>query len=67
MVTHFFERAADRIKRPLADVTAQSERIDEVFGPADSADRQRISSALGRIASRMRTATTAAEWQSLFG
>lgn len=66
MVTHFFERAADRIKRPLADVTGQSERIDEALGPAGSAERQRVSTALGRIAAQMRSASSIEQWRSLF-
>jgi hypothetical protein len=66
MVSHFFERAADRIKRPLADVTGQSERIDETWGPANSAARQRVSAALGRIATRMRSATSIEDWRTLF-
>jgi hypothetical protein len=66
MLTHFFEHAAERVKRPVADVTGQSERIDEVFGPANSPDRQRISAALRRIATRTESATSADDWRALF-
>jgi Second Messenger Oligonucleotide or Dinucleotide Synthetase domain len=66
LLTHFFAHASERIKQPLADVTGQSDRIDEVFGPAGSPARQRISAALGRIASRMETATGPADWRALF-
>lgn len=66
MLTRFFEQAADRIKRPIADSTGQSARIDEVFGDVGSAARQRVSAALRRMASRMRSATTAEEWRRLF-
>jgi hypothetical protein len=66
MLTRFFRAAADRIKRPLADVTGQSERIDEVFGPANSSDRQRVSAALRQIATRMEQASSAADWRKLF-
>jgi hypothetical protein len=66
MLTHFFREAAERIKRPLADVTGQSDRIDEVFGEAGSAPRQRVSSALGRISSRMQSATGVDDWRALF-
>lgn len=65
MLTHFFKHAAERIKRPLADVTGQSERIDETFGPANSTARQRVSSALGRIAARMESASDASDWRAL--
>jgi hypothetical protein len=66
MLTHFFKRAAERIKQPVADVTGQSARIDETFGPANSTARQRVSSALARIAARMESATSLAEWRALF-
>lgn len=65
MLAHFFGHSAERIKQPIADVTGQSERIDEVFGPANSAQRQRVSAALRRIASRMNSATSVAEWRQL--
>jgi hypothetical protein len=66
LLTHFFTHASNRIKRPLADVTGQSERIDEVLGPAESSARQRVSRALGRIASRMESANSASDWRKLF-
>jgi hypothetical protein len=65
MLTRFFEHAAERIKQPLADVTGQSERIDETFGPANSTARQRVSSALGRIAARMESASDISDWRAL--
>jgi hypothetical protein len=60
MVTHFFERAAERIKRPLADATGQSKRIDEALGSAGSAERQRLSAA------QMRSASSVEQWRTLF-
>jgi hypothetical protein len=66
MLTHFFKFASERVKQPLADVTGQSERIDEVFGSANSPDRQRISAALRRIATRMEQASSPADWRKLF-
>ncbi len=66
MLLHFFRRAADRIKQPIADITGQSGRIDEGFGAPNSPQRQRISAALRRIASRMDTAAAATEWRRLF-
>jgi len=67
MLTHFFQSAAERIRRPLADATGQSERIDEVFGPAESPARQRVSAALRRVASRMDTAMTVEAWRHMLG
>lgn len=66
MVRHFFESAADRVQRPIADVTGQSERIDEAYGPARSPDRQRLSAALGQIAARMKSASSVEQWRELF-
>jgi len=67
MLTHFFETAAERIKRPIADVTGQSSRIDERLGPENSSDRQRISACLTRVAARMNSPTTTIEkWRKLF-
>jgi hypothetical protein len=66
MLTQLFVHAAERIKRPIADITGQSERIDEKFGSANSQERQQVSAALSRIASRMTSATSVAEWRTLF-
>lgn len=65
MLARFFSIAAERIKQPLADVTGQSERIDEVFGAANSAHRQSVSAALRRIAARIESATSVEEWRRL--
>jgi hypothetical protein len=66
MLIHYFESAADRIQRPIADVTGQSERIDEVFGGANSPERQRLSGKLTRVAARMRSTTQIEKWRELF-
>lgn len=66
MLSHFFESAASRIQRPLADVTGQTDRIDEVFGPSGSPDRQRVSAALGRIAARMKSGSSIKQWSEFF-
>ncbi|MBE2318600.1 nucleotidyltransferase [Solirubrobacter sp. CPCC 204708] len=65
MLGHFFSHAAERIKRPIADVTGQSTRIDETFGAENSPHRQRVATALRRIASRMQNARSAEEWRRL--
>jgi hypothetical protein len=66
LLTHFFKYARTRILEPIADATGQSQRIDEVFGPPRSADRQRVSSALGRVATRMENANDSSSWRGLF-
>jgi hypothetical protein len=67
MLIHFFEHAAVRIKSPIADITGQSSRIDEVFGPANSPARQHVSAALERVANRMCSAASVGDWNDLFG
>jgi hypothetical protein len=66
MLTHFFNHAAERIKTPIADITGQSERIDEVFGAANSQGRLRVSAALGSIGARIGSASTVEQWQAIF-
>jgi hypothetical protein len=66
MLTRFFESARDRIRHPIADSTGQSERLDEVFGPADSDKRQQVAAALGQIADKMNSASSMEEWRQLF-
>ncbi len=66
MLTRFFEQASERILRPIADATGQSQRIDEVFGETNSAARQRLSAGLGRVAAKMNSATSVEDWRALF-
>lgn len=65
LVLHLLRHAGRRILRPIADVTGQSSRIDERLGPPRSADRQRVSRALGRLARRAEQASDADTWRDL--
>lgn len=65
MVTRFFDAAADHINRPIADVTGQSQHIDAELGPAGSAQRQVLSTALRRIASQMESGSSDT-WKAFF-
>ena len=70
MLPVFFERAKDRVLRPLTDSTGQSVHVDEYMGAPDSAERKNASHILGRIAKRMVNATAAGslpQWRDLFG
>lgn len=65
MLTHFFRTAADNIKRPIHDVTGQSSAVDDYLGNSGSADRERASAQLARIARRMESARSRQEWDSI--
>lgn len=70
MLPVLFERAKDRVLRPLTDSTGQSVHVDGYMGAADSAERKNASHILGRIAKRMVNATAAgslSQWRDLFG
>lgn len=65
MLTHFFETAVQNVRTPVHDLTGQSRHLDEALGPAGSADRQRISESLDRIARTMQSARSADSWRGL--
>lgn len=70
MLPVFFERAKDRVLRPMTDSTGQSVHVDEYMGGSDGAERKNASHILGRIAKRMVNATAAGslpQWRDLFG
>jgi len=65
MLTHFFRSAAENVKRPIRDVTGQSPVVDDYLGNPGSADRERTSVQLGRIARRMESARSREEWDAI--
>ena len=69
MLPLFFERAKDLVLAPIRDSTGQSVHVDEYLGPENSELRQNVSHLLGRIAKRMRNASSGksrAQWQAIF-
>jgi hypothetical protein len=66
MLVKFFTHASTRIRRPIADVTGQSARLDETLGPTDSDRRMRVASSFERIAQRMVSSGAAADWRAFF-
>lgn len=66
MVEHFFQAAQDLVRQPVADITRQSRHVDESLGPAESEKRASLARRLERVARRMRTATSAADWEALW-
>lgn len=62
MLTHFFGSAASDVRKPIADVTGQSERVDAYLGGRDSAGRMRMSAAFSAIAQRMLQSNNLDDW-----
>ncbi|SEP82266.1 hypothetical protein SAMN05428969_1063 [Devosia sp. YR412] len=70
MLPHFFQKAQDRVLKPMTDSTGQSVHVDGYMGNADSAVRTNASHLLGRIAKRMSNASASGsmeQWSNLFG
>lgn len=69
MLTHFCQKAKDRVLNPIGEITGQSEFIDLKFGVANSNIRKKLSSFLERISMKMKLATTTSsidDWGQLF-
>lgn len=67
MLSHLFSSAAEGVKRPIADTTGQSPHIDESLGATRSTARLAAANELGKVASRMQSASNADDWQALLG
>ncbi len=65
MAQRFFERAAEDVLRPIADVSGQSRFVDADLGDADSTERRRLARNLSRVGRAMQTATSVGDWKSL--
>lgn len=50
MLRHFLDTASQRVRSPINDSTGQSLHVDDYLGPASSADRDRVSNAIARLA-----------------
>lgn len=57
MLSHFCQKAKDRVLTPIGEITGQSEFIDSKFGVANSNVRKKLSSFLERISMKMKLAT----------
>jgi len=66
LLLHALNHAAQRVLKPLRDVTGQSRTVDSYLGPADSLERRNIALALGGMKRRLEAATTVAQWKSVF-
>lgn len=69
MISHFFEKASDQVKRPIKDSSGQSVHVDEYLGEANSVKRRIVADALGRLSRKIRNADGARSldaWKELF-
>lgn len=67
ILIHLCRHAADRVLRPINDVTGQSRRADEYMGDANSTPRRIAAQALGGIRRRLEAASSLQEWKAIFG
>jgi Nucleotidyltransferase domain. len=65
MLEHLFAKGADRVLRPMVDVTGQSLHVDEALGAPDSLPRRLASDSLARLGRRLATARSTEDWASL--
>lgn len=56
MLRHFVEFASQRVPEPVQDTTGQSFHVDDYLGASGSVERQRVASALGRLAKKLEAA-----------
>jgi hypothetical protein len=56
MLQHFLATAAERVRTPISDSTGQSLHVDDYLGATGSDARLKVSSAIARLASSLRTA-----------
>jgi hypothetical protein len=65
VLMHLFSHAADRVLRPIADVTEQSRTVDGYLGPAQSMRRKVVADALATVARRLGGADSLDKWKSV--
>jgi len=70
MVAHYFDRAAELVKAPIADRSGQSVHVDEYLGTANSQERRAVSQALQRVQRKLQNADASKSvdaWGDLVG
>lgn len=70
MVAHFFDRAVELVKAPIADRSGQSVHVDEYLGTANSQERRAVSQALQRVQRKLQNADASKSvdaWGDLVG
>jgi hypothetical protein len=66
LLLHLLGYAADRVLKPMADITGQSRNVDSYLGKANSVERRNISQALAGMKRRLEAATTVSQWRAVF-
>ena len=69
MLAHLCRTASERVKTPIKDKSGQSIHVDDYLGTKNSTERNKVSHALKRLATRMEKAdklNSKAEWERLF-
>ena len=66
LLLHALDHVAQRVLKPLRDVTGQSRSVDSYLGAADSLERRNISLALMGMKRRLEAATTLGQWKAVF-
>jgi hypothetical protein len=67
LLIHVLDHAAQRVRRPIRDVTGQSRNVDGYLGSANSARRRLVSQALASLGRRLEAATSINQWRAMFG
>lgn len=67
MLIHICAHAADRVLKPISDVTGQSRHVDDYLGDANSLQRRVAAQAISGIRRRLEAATSLDEWKRIFG
>lgn len=70
MVVHFFDRAAELVKKPIIDRSGQSVHVDEYLGSENSQERRVVSHACQRMQRKLQNADASKSvdaWAGLVG
>lgn len=67
LLPHILGHAAERVLRPISDVTGQSPNVDSYLGEANSVSRRNVSQTLSGLRRRLETATSLSQWRGVLG
>lgn len=65
MLRTFFDFAAERVRRPVSDVTGQSNHVDAYLGPVGSTERKIVADRLATVSRQLHAAADPARWKEL--
>lgn len=67
LLLHVLGHSAQRVLRPISDVTGQSRGVDEYLGDTESVPRRNVSQALGALKRALGAANTLSQWRAVLG